>query len=123
MALEGQAGVEQFDDRKIRDPDILQFIARIGVEHEPRFEGGNGRYRVACRLVVRCQDGKEYETEVLYRKGSPEDPMTEQELLDKFRRLTNRLGDRQRDEIVRVVADLDHVEDLSTLSTLLLAAE
>jgi 2-methylcitrate dehydratase PrpD len=123
MALEGQAGVEQFDDRKIRDPDILRFIARIGVEHEPRFEGGNGRYRVACRLVVRCRDGKEYETEVLYRKGSPEDPMTEQELLDKFRRLTNRLGDRQRDEIVRVVADLDHVEDLSTLSTLLLAAE
>jgi 2-methylcitrate dehydratase PrpD len=123
MALEGQAGVEQFDDRKIRDPDILQFIARIGVEHEPRFEGQNGRYRVACRLVVRDQDGQGYESEVLYRKGSPEDPMTEEDLLDKFRKLASALGDRQRDEIVRVVSGLDRVEDLSALSTLLAAAE
>ena len=86
MALEGRAGVEQFADAKIRDPEILKFIARIGVEHEPKFEGQNGRYRVACRLVVRTKAGKAYESEVLYRKGSPEDPMTDEELREKFHR-------------------------------------
>ena len=78
MALEGRAGVEQFADSKIRDPEILNFIARIVVEHEPQFEGQNGRYRVACRLVVRTKGGKTYASEVLYRKGSPEDPMTDE---------------------------------------------
>ena len=94
MALERQAGVEQFGENKIRDPDILEFIERINVEHEPRFEGHDGRYRVACRLVVNCKNGAEYETIVPYRRGSPEDPMTRAQLIEKFKRLTARLGEK-----------------------------
>lgn len=119
MALEGRAGVEQFADTKIRDPEILSFIARIGVEHESKFEGQNGRYRVACRLVVRTKDGKDYESEVLYRKGSPEDPMTNEELREKFHRLAGGLGREQSERIARAVAVLEDVADLSELSSLL----
>lgn len=121
MALEGRAGVEQFADSKIRDPEILNFIARIVVEHEPQFEGQNGRYRVACRLVVRTKSGKTYASEVLYRKGSPEDPMTDEELREKFDRLAGGLGAEQSNRIAHIVANLDDVADLSELSGLLLA--
>jgi 2-methylcitrate dehydratase PrpD len=123
MALEGRAGVEQFADSKIRDPDILKFIARIVVEHEPQFEGQNGRYRVACRLVVRTKSGKTYASEVLYRKGSPEDPMTGAELREKFDRLSGGVGAEQGERIARTVAGLDDVADLSELSKLLAAAK
>ena len=74
MALERRSGVEQFAESKIRDPQILEFIDCIDVGHEPKFE--DGRYRVACRLVVRCKNGQEHETTTLFRPGSPEDPMT-----------------------------------------------
>jgi 2-methylcitrate dehydratase PrpD len=74
MALERDYGVAQFHESKIRDPEILKFIARIGVEHEPKFEGDNGRYRVACRLVVRLRNGTEHETTVPLSQGKPGRP-------------------------------------------------
>ena len=123
MALDRQADVEQFGEDRIREPAILKFIERIDVAHEPRFEGNNGRYRVACRLVVRCKNGAEYEAIVPYRKGSPEDPMTHEQLVDKFRRLTKCLSRKTSDHIIRTVAELDAAADLRELADLLTTAK
>jgi 2-methylcitrate dehydratase PrpD len=119
MAMERGYGVAQFDESKIRDPEILKFIGRIRVEHEPKFEGENGRYRVACRLVVKLKDGTERETSVLYRKGSPEDPMSGDELKHKFRTLTRRIGERRSEDIAQAVSRLDDCDSLAELSRLL----
>jgi 2-methylcitrate dehydratase PrpD len=117
MALERKAGVEQFQESRIRDPEILAFIDRIQVEHEPRFE--DGRYRVACRLAVRATDGKEHETSVLYRKGSPQDPMTHEELTEKFFTLTRGMGDARARRIAEIVSQIEDRDDLTELSRLL----
>ena len=121
MAVERQAGVEQFHESKIRDPKILKFIDCIKVEHEPRFEGENGRFRVACRLVVTCKNGREYETTVLYRKGSPEDPMSGQQLQEKFEALARRIGNDRSRRIAQLVSHIELADDLSELSRLLVA--
>jgi 2-methylcitrate dehydratase PrpD len=119
MALDRNAGAAQFQESRIRAPDILDFVSRIGVEHEPQFEGEDGRYRVACRLRVKCRKGTEYEAIVRYRKGSPEDPMSEVELMEKFLGLTRpSAGDRAR-QIAPLVAQIETCDDLSTLSPLL----
>jgi 2-methylcitrate dehydratase PrpD len=116
IALERKNGAEQFAESKIRDPKIMGFVGRIRVEHEPSFEGEGGRFRVACRLVVRSKDEKEYETTVLYRKGSPEDPMTGAELGGKFRTLTESLGNQRSEQIVQVIHDLEKVAGIRELS-------
>jgi 2-methylcitrate dehydratase PrpD len=121
MAMERKNGVAQFHESKIRDPEILKFIDRIAVELEPEFDGDNGRYRVACRLVVRLRDGTEYETTVLYRKGSPEDPMTSEQLMEKFRALTKGIASRQSERIAEIVSQLEKLETLAELSSLLTA--
>jgi 2-methylcitrate dehydratase PrpD len=123
MALERKNGVAQFHDSKIRAPEILTFIERIQVEHEPKFEGNNGKYRVACRLVVRLKSGALHETTVLFRKGSPEDPMTSEDLMEKFRTLTERLGARRSGQIAEVVSHIEDCENLAELSQLLTTDE
>jgi len=119
MALERQAGVEQFTEGKIRDPQILKFVERIDVAHEPRFEGNEGRYRVACRLVVRCKNGTEHETTVLYRPGSPEDPMTRDQLADKFLTLTKGIDARRSKEIATIASHIEDYDNVAELSQLL----
>lgn len=116
MALERKNGVEQFAESKIRDPEIMAFIGRIRVEHEPKFEGEGGRFRVACRLVVKAKVGKELETTVLYRKGSPEDPMTAARLEQKFDTLTKVIGSERSGRIAQMVADVERVVNLEELS-------
>ena len=119
MALERQASVKQFQESKIRDPEIMKFIARISVEHEPKFDGDNGRYRIACRLVVHTTDGATHETTVLYRKGSPEDPMTLEQLSEKFRALTMSMDSQRSEQIAQIVSHMDDQKDLAELSRLL----
>lgn len=117
MALDRRAGVEQFQDSRIRDPAILKFIDRINVEHEPRFE--DPRYRVACRLVVRLRAGIEHEATVLYRKGSPEDPMIDAQLTEKFQTLTREMDSAQASRIAETVSRLEDCDSLAELSELL----
>jgi aconitate decarboxylase len=117
MALERRSGVEQFSESKIRDPRILNFIDCIKVEHEPKFE--DGRYRVACRLVVHCKDGSAHETTTLYRPGSPEDPMTPGQIKDKFLTLTKGIGGRRAGEIARLVSQIEDCDTMTELSRLL----
>jgi 2-methylcitrate dehydratase PrpD len=122
MALERDGSARQFTEDKIRDPATLAFIQRIAVEHEPRFEGNDGRYRVACRLVVQSKAGRRYETEVLYRKGSPEDPMTQSEIEEKFGNLAQSLGRGCTAQIIATVSRLDGLGSLTEVSRLLAAA-
>lgn len=119
MALERNGGAAQFSEAKIRDPNILAFIKRIEVEHDPQFDGDNGR-RIACRLVVRCKNGEQHQTTVLYRKGSPEDPMTRGELEEKFQALSKSMGRETSDRIEDIVARLEGIENVSELLDLLI---
>lgn len=120
MALERAAGVDQFRADKLRDSRILGFIRRVAVQMEPAFDDPSGKLRVACRLVVRCRSGAIHETEVRYRKGSPEDPMTAEELDAKFMDLAGKSVDRQTAQrIVAIVAALDRTDSLEELSRLL----
>ena len=122
-ALERSSGVAQFQDDKIRDPRILQFVERIHVSHEPKFDGENGRYRVACRLVVERKNGATYENTVLYRKGSPEDPMSEDDLRGKFERLTEKLGKQKSGQLIAMVSNLETIENVKELALLARSAQ
>ena len=119
MALERAAGVDQFRADKLRDPRILDFIARVAVQVEPAFDDAAGKFRVACRLIVRCRNGAQHETEVLYRKGSPEDPMTAAELEAKYMGLACKSVDQATARrIAGIIQALDHVGNLDELSRL-----
>ena len=120
MALERRATPAQFTEEKLRDPVILDFIARVRVELEPAFDAAGGKHRVACRAQVVCRNGARYETEVLYRKGSNEDPMSAAELAEKFSVLAEKAVSRPTAQsIAAAVAGLDGMSDGAELTRLL----
>jgi 2-methylcitrate dehydratase PrpD len=116
MALERKATVEQFTEAKMRDPVIGAFIRRVKVVHEPKYDAAGGRLRVACRAVVATRDGKTYETEVPYRKGSVEDPMSDADLRAKFDDLAGRAVGAE--SVKRIAAVVDRVETLDDVAPL-----
>jgi len=119
MALEREATVDQFREDKLRDPKILELINRVRVEVEPRYDSGGGKHRVACKAVVIGRNGARYEAEVLYRKGSHEDPMTNNELAEKFIGLATRAvpreSARQLSETISKLESLDNIDVLAQI--------
>jgi len=120
MALEREATAAQFAPDRLFAPETMAFLPRIQVEHEPKYDGQGGIYRVACRLGVRTRDGRTLETEVLFRKGSVEDPMSADELRGKFLGLAAPvLGAARADALAAAVDRLERLEDVGELSALL----
>ena len=118
MALDRTAGIAQFDEARIRDPAVLRFIERITVQHDPAFDAEKGRYRVGCRMVVRARGGK-FETTILYRRGSPEDPMSSSELEDKFKLLAGGALAVAAETLAQNVARLDTETSMARFTKLL----
>ena len=123
MALARRVTVEEFTEAKMRDPAVLDFIRRIKVELEPRYDAAGGKLRVACRARVLTRDGRQFEAEVLYRKGSFEDPMSADELERKFFDLSTKVATRaQAGEIAAAVAGIEKLDDVAELMNKLAAA-
>ena len=123
MALERRATVSEFTEARMRDPAIVDFIRRIKVEVEPRYDAAGGKHRVACRARVITHDGRRLENEVLYRKGSYEDPMTAAEIERKFFDLSAAVASReQAEEIAATIARLETLDAVAALTSQLAAA-
>lgn len=89
IALEGAAFVDQFKPERIGRLDVMDFIGRIAAEVDPEIEERGPAFRHMARLVVETEDGRVFEHEEEHRRGSPENPVSAADLMDKFRALAD----------------------------------
>ena len=76
--------------------------------------------RYTTLLSVATRDGAAYERRVDFARGTPENPMSDDEIVAKFRRLAaGRVGDDRAGQIDQLVADLEQHDQLDGLFDLL----
>jgi 2-methylcitrate dehydratase len=111
--------MDQFQDEKIKEPRVQAFMKRVTLESVPAF---NEKYpgTLAAELEIKTKDGKRYQGESIYPKGHPQNPMTDEEIQEKFRRLAlNTLGRTQIDRIIETVYRLDKLKSVGELVAVL----
>jgi 2-methylcitrate dehydratase PrpD len=82
MLVRGHAGVTDFTEAAIADPDVLAVAAKVS--HEPRdFATYPEAFPGAARVVL--ASGERLEHELPYQKGAPENPWSANEVRAKFR--------------------------------------
>lgn len=113
LMVHGHVGVETFTDEAITDRDVLAVAARVGYERRvyserPDSFGGGVR--------VRTTDGRTFEHELRYQRGGPDNPMSEQDVVDKYRANASvALEARQVDELEKYILNLDSAANLDPL--------
>ncbi len=118
-AADGYISMDQFREEKIFEPRIQDFMKKVTLESDPGF---NQKYpgTLAAEMEIRTKDGKRFTGESIYPKGHPQNPMTDEEIKDKFRRLSLNTLDRvQTEKIIEKVYDLEWVERIDELVRLL----
>jgi len=109
---------QSFSDEKLRDPRIFEVIDKIigepSLEFEKMFPA-----KQPSRVVVTTNDGRKYEEYLEYPKGDPREPMTIQDLENKFNSLSADLlsADRQL-EIKDLIFDCESVSAREFMSKL-----
>ena len=119
MAHDGEVLTEQFDDDRLADPALLDFMRRINIEVDRAYDAGGDATRHETRMSVLSRDGRRFEKHSKYRKGSPENPMSREECHAKFRRLAGVLPPAAADRVIREVEALENAPGLGRLIALL----
>ena len=82
-ALFGAASVDQFDEKLLKDPAVKAMMQRIEMVHTGAMDQYLP-YTFAATASILTKDGREFKELTTYTKGDPQNPMTPQELKDKF---------------------------------------
>jgi 2-methylcitrate dehydratase PrpD len=116
VALDGVAFTEQYQEQRLRDPKILDFIQRISAYVDPEIEKMGAPFRHAARVKITTRDGRTFEQFLLDRRGSPENPLSREDLEYKFRHVVAPCVEKARAQrIIAIVRQLETLESTTEL--------
>lgn len=120
LLLRGHVDVATYTDDAIADPEVLALASKVSYEVKeydtfPRALPGGVR--------IRTRDGRTLEAELRYQRGGPENPMSADQVRDKFR--TNAglaLAAEEADALEEAIMTLERLDNLHALEMLARAA-
>lgn len=96
-----KALLDEFSTEAIVDPVILDVAQKVRWEEDPSCEDKYPK-SYPSSVTIWTEDGRQLDSYIQYPKGDPENPVTDQELLDKFRQISSRYISRS-DWIERII--------------------
>jgi 2-methylcitrate dehydratase len=116
VLLEGEITPDQFAQNKLNSQEARTLVEKIQMETDPSMDS----LISAGEAIITTIDGKTLKCRIDFPKGSPENPLTDEEVVTKFRRFAGKYLDNLAvEEIIEKVYRIEKVEDLSELTTLL----
>lgn len=98
---------QSFSDEKLKDPKIWEVIDRIKGEPSKEFEKMFPA-KQPSKAVVKTKDGREFSEYLEFPKGDPREPMTLEDLQNKFNALSEKLLSTSRqNEIKEMIFDCE----------------
>jgi 2-methylcitrate dehydratase PrpD len=117
--IDGRVGLDIFTDEAVREPNILRLGEKIEMRLDPSLRASSPGGR-PCRVTMRLKNGATYSCEKEHAKGSPEVPMTEEELGAKFTDCARQTLSAEDTERAReFIERLDTLTDIRPLCQLL----
>jgi 2-methylcitrate dehydratase PrpD len=77
--VKGQAGLDQFSDACVRDPDVLKLRSKVELVRDERFS------TVAAAVEITTTDGRTFKLEQPAARGSNANPLSDSDLEQKLR--------------------------------------
>ncbi|MFQ6114015.1 MAG: MmgE/PrpD family protein [bacterium] len=110
---------EQFQGDRITDPEIQSVLPKIKGEASQEFEKMFPE-KQPSKVTVRLKNGQMYSAQVEYPKGDPREPMSNEDLENKFRSLASGLiSDKKQQEIKEAIWNLESFKYTSEFMDLL----
>lgn len=121
--LYGKAGLNEFQLPTIQSRPVREMMRKVGCTVDPELDRTFPKqWRATAEILT--EDEKSYSTTVEYPKGDPENPLSWEEMKERFHDLTGRIMKKERRlKIVEEVERLDGIKDIRKWSSLLLRKE
>ena len=120
LLLYGRAGLYEFTDEVVVRPEVQRMIERIHLGVHPEAERA-GNNRMTTILTLELKGGRTLSGRADFARGSPQDPMSFEDVADKFRdcaAFAECPAQRSR-AIIEAVRNLEDLADVRALTPLL----
>jgi 2-methylcitrate dehydratase PrpD len=108
--LEGKVQESQFTPKKMKDHRIRNLMKKI------RASGNDSLKESEAKIAIQLKNGTRLNRTVSTPRGDPRNPMSFDDIVEKFRDLTHPiLFVHQRSKIIHIVKNLERMENPSTL--------
>jgi 2-methylcitrate dehydratase PrpD len=117
LLLDRQAGLGQFTDEVVNRPDVQAIIQKIDFGVHPEAEAA-GFDKMTTIIEVELDDGSVVKGAADFGKGSPANPMSDNELAEKFHQCAA-WGGLDRDQaktVLELAWRIDAIEDIGELT-------
>lgn len=118
LSLTGNSPAKGLSEAHLKDDLVRSLARRVNVEIDPEadrlyFEKGG---IMASTVIIETANNERFEDSVYYPKGSPQNPLSTQELEKKFLSLTSPvLGKGKAEKILESIKDLEKMKETSCL--------
>ena len=118
--LDGELFLDQYLPEKLKDKKVLQLARKVKVVADQEMDELQHAGKWPSRVQVVTKKGDLHEMFVEYPKGSPQNPLTDEELQRKFVRLSEKILDGKRMEtIIERIDNLESMKEVSALTQLM----
>jgi len=114
--LKGKGGLDQFTDETLWDEDIRALMKKVCVELDHEIEEAYPE-KWGSKVEITLRGGEKIVVQTEYPKGDPENPVTSNDLVDKFMVLANRLPDDKKVVFADSILNLEKVESIGQFFT------
>ncbi len=124
LLLERRAGLNEFNDEVVVRPDVKDMITRVHFGVHPDAEAA-GYDKMTTILDVYLKDGQRLQARADFGKGSPAQPMSYEDVAEKFQECARFAGWElsRATKVVALVRDLDALPSVRELTSLLTRAQ
>ncbi|GBC91903.1 2-methylcitrate dehydratase [bacterium HR15] len=117
--VDGKVDLNSFEPSRYTDPDLLAFLQKIHVRHDPALDAGYPA-GIPNRITLCLRDGTVLTEENTFPRGHARNPMSDGEVEAKFRRLTEwALTPTRQDDILHFLWNLEAQATLHPLMEML----
>jgi 2-methylcitrate dehydratase PrpD len=116
----GHASLGDFQDKVVRRPDVQAMVHRVDFYDNPAADAA-GLDKMRTIIDIRLNDGRTISGQADYGKGSPQDPMTYDDVAEKFRGCAAYagIGAARAGQVIDMVRHLEDLPDITRLTGLL----
>jgi len=120
LLLDGKAGLAEYQDAVVQRADVQDMVKRINFYIDPEAEQA-GLDKMTSLVKIHLKDGKVVTGRAEFAKGSPSNPMTYDEVADKFRGCAEfaRWPAAKTAAVIAAVKSLESLPDVGALTAAL----
>jgi 2-methylcitrate dehydratase PrpD len=118
--LYGKATLDEYTLENVKSSRVKELMDRIFCVEDPELEKEYPR-KWPASVFIETIDGQQYSARIDYPKGDPENPLSWDELIDKFKNLISPVFSMaKQDEIIDRVRSMEQEDDANSFSMLFL---